>query len=103
MGVPWWLFFQICSIKSFKTRPKSPYGGETSIYSLLQQGVYGFGGKRNTEAQPVVKRSADYIFLCKMKRDAEAAPTDASPPYYGHPEAQNVVKRSADYIFMCKI
>ena len=25
--------------KSFKTRPNTPYGGETSYYSLLQGGV----------------------------------------------------------------
>ena len=35
-------FFRICSKKSFKTRPNSPYGGETSSYSLLQQGVGDF-------------------------------------------------------------
>ena len=33
------MFFRICSKESFKTRPNSPYGGKTSIYSLLQQGV----------------------------------------------------------------
>ena len=32
-------FYQIRCSKSFKTRPNTPYGGETSIYSLLQQGV----------------------------------------------------------------
>ena len=32
-------FFQICNKKSFKTRPNSLYRGETSIYSLIQQGV----------------------------------------------------------------
>ena len=31
--------FRIYSKKSFKTRPNSPYGGETSSYSLLQVGV----------------------------------------------------------------
>ena len=34
------MVFQICSNKSFKTRPNSPYGGKTSVYFLLQQGVY---------------------------------------------------------------
>ena len=32
--------FQICSNKSFKTKPNSPYGGETSSYSLLQDRVH---------------------------------------------------------------
>ena len=32
-------FFQIGGKKSFKTRPNTPYGGETSCYSLLQGGV----------------------------------------------------------------
>ena len=36
-------FFQIRSKKSLKTRPNSPYGEETSSYSLLQQGVFNFG------------------------------------------------------------
>ena len=27
-------------VKSFKTRPNTPYGGETSCYSLLQGGVW---------------------------------------------------------------
>ena len=27
------------AVKSFKTRPNTPYGGETSRYSLLQGGV----------------------------------------------------------------
>ena len=40
---PWGWFFQIRSKKSFKTRPKSPYGGETSIYLLLEQEVMGLG------------------------------------------------------------
>ena len=39
LGGPWGWFFRICSKKSFKTRPKSPNGGKTSIYSLPQQGV----------------------------------------------------------------
>ena len=33
-----WLF-QICSKKSFKTKPNTPYGGETSCFSLFQGGV----------------------------------------------------------------
>ena len=33
------MFFQIYRKMSFKTRPNSPYGWETSSYSLLQQGV----------------------------------------------------------------
>ena len=32
-------FFKFAVKKSFKTRPNSPYGGETSSNSLLQQGV----------------------------------------------------------------
>ena len=32
-------FFQIRIKKSFKTRPNTPYGGETSHYSLLQGGL----------------------------------------------------------------
>ena len=32
-------FYQIRGKKSFKTRPNTPYGGETSRYSLLQGGV----------------------------------------------------------------
>ena len=36
---PVWWVFRICIKKSFKTRPNSPYGEETSSYSLLQQGV----------------------------------------------------------------
>ena len=36
---PGGVFFRICSRKSFKTRPNSPFGSETSIYSLIQQGV----------------------------------------------------------------
>ena len=39
MGGPWGWFFRIFSEKSFKIRPNSPYGWETSSYSLLQQGV----------------------------------------------------------------
>ena len=41
MEGPWGVFFQIRSKKSFKTRPSSSYGEETSIYLLLQQEVYG--------------------------------------------------------------
>ena len=33
-------FYQIHGKKSFKTRPNTPYGGETSCYSLLQGEVY---------------------------------------------------------------
>ena len=94
---------------SFATVMAEPEAIARSEYPVYRGGYYGFGGKRNAEAQHAVKRSADYIFLCKMKRDAEGEPTDAlayddaNPPYYGHPEVQNVVKRSADYIFMCKI
>ena len=36
---PWWWFYQIRGKKSFTTRPNTPYGGETSRYSLLQGGV----------------------------------------------------------------
>ena len=36
------VFFQIRSKKCFKTRRNSLYGGETSIYSLIQQEVFGF-------------------------------------------------------------
>ena len=36
---PGGVFFQIRSKKSFKARPNSPYGGETSSHLLLQQGV----------------------------------------------------------------
>ena len=32
-------FYQIHSKKNFKTRPNTPYGGETSHYALLQGGV----------------------------------------------------------------
>ena len=39
LGGPWRCFFRNCSKKSFKTRPNSPYGGETLSYLLLQQGV----------------------------------------------------------------
>ena len=37
----WGWFYQIRGKKSFKTRPNTPYGGETSRYSLLQGGVSG--------------------------------------------------------------
>ena len=32
-------FFKFAVKRAFKTRPNSPYGGETSSYYLLQQGV----------------------------------------------------------------
>ena len=44
--------------KSFKTRPNSPYGGETSSYSLLQQGV---GSKYSQMENP--EDSTSYIEL----------------------------------------
>ena len=34
------VLYQIHIKKSFKTRPNTPYGGETSSYSLLQGGVH---------------------------------------------------------------
>ena len=52
----WGCFFQIRCKKSLKTRPNSPYGGETSSYSLLQQGVYyqcTSGVCNNTELQAI--------------------------------------------------
>ena len=39
LGEPWGWFFRIRGRKSFKTRPNTPYGGETSCYSLFQRGV----------------------------------------------------------------
>ena len=40
LGGHWGGFYQICGKKSFKTRPNTPYGGETSRYSLVQGGVH---------------------------------------------------------------
>ena len=51
-------YFHIRSKKSFKKRPNSPYGGETSSYSLLQQGV---GSKYSQMENP--EDSTSYIEL----------------------------------------
>ena len=38
--VPGGCFFKFAVKRAFKTRPNSPYGGENTIYSLIQRGVY---------------------------------------------------------------
>ena len=62
---PGGVFFLICSKKSFKTRPNSPYGGKTSTYLLLQQRVI-----VSMFVYPYEIEMYDYV-VCLSKQDMQ--------------------------------
>ena len=60
-------FYQILSKKSFKTKPNTPYGGETSPYSLLQGGGVCSKLTCSQRMQTLNLKWSDFLHLFKLE------------------------------------